>query len=216
MADPSKQTQSAADPNTLAGAPELLDDRYKVAGWLGDGASSEVLHAHDRALGHDVVLKVLRPRFAAPKQDEYSERVRRFRRRASIGARMDHPGIPTVFDAGEIWGGMEFVSMAVAPGVAVPALAALYGDTMPEGVVLSIGDQVASALAHVDGLGFVHRDVSPRNVLVSTDKRARLIDFGDAIEIGATEPTRVGPMEFRSAAELRDEPADLDAIGVAP
>ena len=152
----------------------LLEDRYVLAGAIGRGGMADVFRAHDCVLDRDVAVKVLRT-VAGHKADQA-----RFMQEARILARLSHPGLVTVFDAGTS-DGRPFLVMELVEG---HTLSECCDDKPALGAVLSIGVQIADALDRVHAAGIVHRDIKPGNVLVDQAGRVRLIDFGIALPVG--------------------------------
>ena len=150
---------------------------------LGAGGMAIVHRARDERLDRDVAVKVLAQRF---RQDMLA--VRRFRREAELAARLSHPNVVAVLDAGAE--PHPFIVMELVRGPHAGALAKGH-DQQPLAAALRVLSQVAAGLQHTHDHGVVHGDVSPRNVLTREhDGTAKLADFGlaSAVEDGAGEP----------------------------
>jgi eukaryotic-like serine/threonine-protein kinase len=152
----------------------LLDGRYAIGEAIGRGRST-VHRAEDRRLRRQVAIKEVR----LAEGQEGAERARlRALREAQAAARLDNPGVVTVYDVveegGSIWLVMELVD--------APSLAQLVADDGPldHGRAARIGLGVLGALEAAHAVGVVHRDVKPANVLVGRDDRTKLADFGVA------------------------------------
>src|SRR4051794_6590358 len=139
----------------------------KLVGRGGMGVVYEAQHVH---LGRTVALKLLTPELSA--NPDFRAR---FLRESQLAATLEHPGIVTVYDAGEV-NGVLYLAMRYVRGTDLAALLSQRGPLTPR-ETLSILGQVAAALdaAHVAGL--VHRDVKPANVMIEGD-RCYLTDFG--------------------------------------
>ncbi|MDB4956553.1 MAG: Protein kinase [Myxococcales bacterium] len=156
-----------AHPQRLAAHTRV--DRYVIERCLGAGAMGVVYAAHDPQLERRVALKLLQP------SQHRDELVPRLLREARMMAQLSHPNVVAVHEAGSI-DGTPFVVMEQIEGQDLGAWCA----AAPRGVdeLVRIVADVARGLAAVHGVGLVHRDVKPGNILVGKDGRARLGDFG--------------------------------------
>ena len=155
----------------------ILGDRYLLGEVIGRGGMADVYRATDQLLHRSVAVKVLRDT-----ADDESDR-RRFTAETTTLARLNHVNLVMVLDAG-ITAEQPFLVMELVDG---PTLDAKRQDgALPIEEVGQIGAQMADALAYAHREGVVHRDVKPGNVLLGTDGRARLADFGIARLIGDT------------------------------
>lgn len=148
---------------------ELVDDRYEVLGALGHGGMAHVFRARDRHLDRDVALKVLRPHLT--ETDSH-----RFRREIQALARLDHPGIVSIYDLG--LGEHVYFAMELVEGGPFTDLGPLELDTESLEALLRAATTVADALGYVHRLGMVHRDITPRNILMTGDNHPKVMDFG--------------------------------------
>jgi len=153
-------------------------DRYEVLEQIGIGAMGIVYRVHDPVFSCDRALKILRAELV-----NEADTVQRFREegRAAVRAagEISHPNIITVYDAGE-FDSRPYIVMELFRGVPLDAL--LDKDrNFPALKILSIGEQLAGALASAHKHGVVHRDIKPGNVLLSEDgSLAKLTDFSVA------------------------------------
>ena len=148
----------------------VVIDRYEVRELLGSGSFGSVYRALDPRLGRDVALKVLRTEMTSTPQT-----VERFLREAKAAAKLDHPHIVAVFDAGRA-GDVYFIASAFIKG---GTLASAIPDTgMAPRRAAELAAQLASALGYAHRQGVVHRDVKPANILLDEHGSLRLMDFG--------------------------------------
>ena len=161
--------------------PQLVDDRYELVDVLASGGMATVWRARDTRLNRLVALKRPHP---APAESKLHERMAR---EARAAAGVSHPNLVTMFDTGADQNGPYLVMELVAgPTLAAP------GRQISREEAVSIGSQLADALATVHEAGVVHRDVKPANVILSPEG-PRLTDFGIAsIEGGTSELTLPG------------------------
>jgi serine/threonine protein kinase len=200
-----------ADPGTT-GSGTVLQDRYELGPVIGVGSSAVVRRARDLRSQVMVAVKQFRP--GASVQD-----VRRQAQELSFLARLRHPGLVRLRDAG-IAQGSSWVVTDLAEG---PTLAERIrvGPVLPPRTVCRLGAELADALAYVHTRGVVHRDVKPANVLLD-EGRARLADFGIAVSVDRTVTTAngsmVGTAAYLSPEQVRGErvgpPADVYALGL--
>jgi serine/threonine protein kinase len=148
--------------------------KYEILEEIGRGGFATVYKARDTKLDRVVALKILHPYWT-----EAPDFAARFRREARAAARLRHPHIVTVYEAGEA-GGHLYIAMEYLPGRTLQTLLEAEG-ALPLERALPILEQVAEALDHAHGQGVVHRDVKPGNVIVEETERgvqATLTDFG--------------------------------------
>ena len=177
--------QLPPDPNEALGAQSRLG-RYEIVRRLGEGASGIVFEARQSNPSRRVAIKVLRALATG------SRWIERFRSEGEVLARLRHPGITEVYEAGEFpspTGPQPFLAMELVRGRAWHEVVPALGRRPRLQLFLSVCEAVAHCHAH----GVVHRDLKPTNVLVDGDGRPRLIDFGIARPSEATEWSLVLP-----------------------
>ncbi|MFF4652075.1 serine/threonine-protein kinase [Streptomyces sp. NPDC001380] len=163
------QTEEAQTQAPTAGLPPApYAGRYRLQGLLGSGATADVHRAVDERLGRPVALKVFRPECGP-------EAGARFAGEARLLARLDHPGLVTVYDYGHC-DGRSHLALELVEGRSLRDV--LRDGPLPPADVAPFGAALARALAHVHARGVVHRDVKPANVLVDREGSPRLADFG--------------------------------------
>jgi serine/threonine protein kinase len=143
---------------------------YQVLAPLGAGGMGEVYCAHDPRLERDVALKILPIEVA---RDPI--RLERFSREARIIAALNHPNIVTVHSTEEA-DGVRFFTMELVRGRTLDALIKLGGIALAE--FFEIALPLADALTAAHQKGITHRDLKPGNVIVNTDGRVKVLDFG--------------------------------------
>ena len=152
--------------------------RYVISGVLGSGGMGVVYAAEDPRLGRRVALKLLHPALA----EAAEEQQRRLLREAQAMARLSHPNVLPVFDLG-MESGQVFLAMEFIEG---PTLAEwLRQRERPWQEILGLFLEAGRGLAAAHQAGLVHRDFKPANVLVGTDGRPRVTDFG-LVRVGAS------------------------------
>src|SRR6185503_13295967 len=168
--------------------PTELDADYTLLGELGRGGMAVVFRARDRALGREVAVKVVRPRFAA---DE--EAVARLAREARTVAQLEHPNIVGVYSIRHLSDRSVALVMQLIPGRTLKQAVVENGPFDAASAEQVLRD-VARALAYAHRAGVVHRDVKPENIFLdATSGRAMLSDFGVARVMDApTELTATG------------------------
>ena len=194
------------------GAETMVAGRYRLIGKLGSGGMADVWCAEDTMLDRRVALKFLHERFA---QDE--QFVERFRREASSAAGLQHPNVVGVFDRGTV-DGSHYIAMEYVEGASLKDLID-RGLGVPEAV--EIIRQVLAGARYAHSHGIVHRDLKPQNVLVDSEGRARVTDFGIA-RAGASEITQTGSVlgtaQYLSPEQAQGLPvtaaSDIYSIGV--
>ncbi|MGC5054401.1 serine/threonine-protein kinase [Micromonospora sp. DT48] len=149
-----------------------LKDRYRLARFpLAHKGMGEVWPAHDALLDRPVIVK-----FVAVTDLDL---VRRFRREALLTARLDHPGVPAVYDLGE-HAGHPYAVLQKIDGISLSDLVAEHGP-LPIGWVAAIGAQISSVLLAAQRLGLVHRDIKPSNAMLESSGSVKVLDFGLAV-----------------------------------
>ncbi len=157
----------------MGATPQILLGRYEVGRLLGAGGMAEVYEGHDRLLARRVAIKILLSQYAHDPAF-----LARFRREAQSAASLSHPNIVSVFDTGSE-GDTWFIVMEYVDGRTlkdiIRAEGALYWARAAE-----VAADVAGALAVAHARGIVHRDVKPGNVMLTTEGKVKVMDFGIA------------------------------------
>lgn len=201
-------------PVTDANVGRLIGARYRLGEQIGRGGMATVYRAVDEQLDRPVALKLMREHLL---DDPHF--IRRFEAEARHMAAVSHPNIVSVYDVGT--DGAPYMVMELIEGRDLAAALAADGPLQPAEAA-RLGADAAAALQAAHDRGLVHRDVKPGNVLVGTDGRARVADFGIAratAEHGMTGTgALLGSVEYFSPEQARGEAAgpasDVYALGV--
>ncbi|MGC8968118.1 MAG: protein kinase domain-containing protein [Thermus sp.] len=147
----------------------VLGGRYRLEAPLGSGGMAEVWRAVDERLGRKVAVKLLHPRALPPERERFLLEVRAL-------SRLFHPGIVQVLDLGEEDGRPYFV-MELVEGGTFDRLGPF--EEGPEGErILEAAQEVMEALAHLHAQGILHRDLTPKNILLTKEGHPKVMDFG--------------------------------------
>ena len=173
---------------------------YELGARIGDGAYAVVYRGRQPSLDRDVAIKVIRPELA-----NRPSFIRRFEAEAQLVASLEHPHIVPLHD---YWRepGAAYLVMRYLPG-------GTLDDLLTEGPVacdhaIELVDQVAQGLDAAHQRGVVHRDIKPANVLLDTDGRAYVTDFGIALGAGEQPGVTGGSPIWSPPEVLRNEPVE--------
>jgi serine/threonine protein kinase len=155
--------------------PELPSDRYVIRGPIGRGGMGTVYAARDELLDRDVALKVSNSAVVE------SDLEQRLQQEARVLARLEHPGIVPVHDAGILGDGRLFYVMKLVRG---RTLTEALDGRRDETLVLSIFERIAETVAFAHAAGIVHRDLKPSNVMVGRFGEVLVLDWGVAKLLG--------------------------------
>jgi serine/threonine protein kinase len=181
---------------------------YHITTTIGIGGMGEVYRAEDTKLGRRVALKILPAKMA-----ESPERLARFQREAKLIASLNHPNIVTLYSVEEA-DGVHFLTMELIEGEDLERL--LTEDGLPLARVFEIAIPLADALVAAHERGIVHRDLKPANVMVTTDGRIKVLDFGLAkLGLESSDPSDDG-IETALAHESETLTSDGTIMGTAP
>ena len=190
----------------MIGQTELLSGRYVIGDVIGRGGMGIVYRAWDTELERPVAVKILRAMTPHPADRE------RFRVEGQMLARLNHPQLITLFDAGTT-DDQPFLVMELVDGQSL-------ADRFREGPieldeVAYLGAALAETLAYVHRQEIVHRDLKPGNVLLTIDGRVKLADFGIARLIGEVNHHTSSGVAIGSAAYLSPEQVRLEPVSGA-
>jgi len=187
--------------------PDTVLTHYRIVEKLGEGGMGVVWKAFDIRLNRHVALKVLRPELTGE-----SDRQRRFLREARAAASVTHANIVTIHEVDEI-DGTTFLCMELVEGRTLRAV--ITGShPLPISEVLRIVIEVAEGLVRAHRGGIVHRDLKPENVILGSDGRPKILDFGLAkLAELRNEAFRLGRSQLETrTAELTGAEAILGTV----
>ena len=205
------------------GGPEPGDrvGPYAIEDRIGRGGMGQVFRARQASVGRDVALKLLNHPFPSRRA------IQRFEVEAMLLARLNHPHIATVFEAGVVEAGGLFVPWYAMELIPSGQTLDAWTERRPElDVRLALFLQICAGVGHAHQRGVLHRDLKPHNILVNADGQAKLIDFGiakrldeDTSQSQATAPGQVvGTVAYMSPEQAAgtelDVRSDQYALGV--
>jgi tRNA A-37 threonylcarbamoyl transferase component Bud32 len=193
----------------------VLSGRYRLEAKLGSGGMSTVYLARDETLDRQVAVKVMHREMS-----EQPEQQERFRREARAVAKLSHPNVVAVIDAGED-GGHPYIVFEYVEGENLKQRIKRLGPLDPQ-EALAYAIEIAAGLAVAHERRMVHRDVKPQNVLIDAEGRAKVTDFGIARQLeqqGVTDTGRVlGTTDYVSPEQAMgqgvDPRSDIYSLGV--
>jgi eukaryotic-like serine/threonine-protein kinase len=203
----------------IGGTPERLGEigPYRLVRTIGEGGMGVVFLAERTDLGTFAAVKILRDAWLSP------SRRQRFAAEQRTLARLNHPAIARLFDAGTLADGTPWIVMEFVEGVPITghAQAAMLPIEARLRLFLAVCEAVQYAHRHL----IVHRDLKPSNVLVTADGQVKLLDFGIAKDIGEARPAdaaqtiaRLMTPAYAAPEQVRGEPAgvqtDVYSLGV--
>ena len=194
---------------------DVLGDRYEILQLLGEGGMGAVYKSSDRELGRPVALKVIRPELASNPAI-----LARFKQELLLAHQVTHRNAVRVYDLGEA-SGVKFITMEFIEGSDLRSLLLKHGKFSPEEAV-EIVRQICLALEAAHGVGVIHRDLKPQNVMQDKQGRILVMDFGLARSLESDGMTQtgalVGTMEYMSPEQAMgkqlDQRSDIFALGL--
>ncbi len=203
---------------TVSGMSDKAQRRYELLDELGRGAMGIVYRARDKELDEVVALKILPDNLS-----NNPEAVRRFKVEARNARRLSHQHIVRIHDIGEEMG-RKYISMEFVDGEDLKQrLRTAPGGKIPLGNALTFSLQILDALFYAHGLGIVHRDVKPANIMLTAEGQVKVTDFGiakmvDATGEGTIAGAIIGTPLYMSPEQVRglpvDHRADIYGFGV--
>jgi tRNA A-37 threonylcarbamoyl transferase component Bud32 len=202
----------------LADTGRVIAGRYRLEAPIGRGAMGVVWRARDQLLDRDVAVKEVQIAETLT-EVERANAYQRTLREAKTAARLNHPGVVTVYDVAEDQG-RPWIVMQLVSAQSLDQVLATSGPLSPRRAA-EVGRQLLSALSVAHAAGVMHRDVKPSNVLLGRDDRAVLTDFGIATFQGDPRLTQTGMVMgspgFTAPERIRGEDAspasDLWSLG---
>jgi serine/threonine protein kinase len=175
---------------------------YQVLGWLGEGSMGQVYKARHLRLDRLVALKVIHPDRLAS-----ADTLRRFQREARAAARLAHPHVVSVYDAGEA-GGKHYLALEYVEGTDLDRMVRARGP-LPIAQACDFVRQAALGLQHAHERGLVHRDIKPANLLVTSEGSVvKLLDLGLA-RLGPSGGAGEQPSRLTRTGQVMGTPAYL-------
>jgi len=171
---PAPEQEPAKQEISLPPTRTALADRYEVVDKIGQGGHGVIYKAFDKLLGREVVLKFL---FRNQVPSEMARRY--FLREAKTTASLNHPNIVTLYDMGQI-GENLYIAMEFIKGITLEDYLRDHADALDMSELLSIIEQLCSALQYAHDRHIIHRDIKPGNVMLTgpDQKVVKLMDFG--------------------------------------
>ena len=190
-----------------------LADRYEIVSKIGAGGMSDVYKAKDHVLGRFVAIKVLRTEFS-----EDRTFVAKFRTEAQSAAGLEHPNIVNIYDVGSE-DGLYFIVMEYVEGITLKTYIEKKGQlTFKESVSIAI--QVARGIEAAHNKQITHRDIKPQNIIISTEGKVKVTDFGIARAASSNTISSdvMGSVHYSSPEQARngfvDGRSDIYSLGI--
>lgn len=173
--------------------PAIFNNRYQILGKIGEGGLAEVYRAQDVALGRLVAVKALRREYVVDPAF-----LVRFHREAQSAASLTHPNIVAVHDFGQDLG-RPYIVMEYVPGNNLRDILR-GGGRLPVDQAVDIALQVCAAVGYAHRAGLVHGDIKPGNILLTSDGRVKVVDFGLARALGESAMDEEGELVWGTPA----------------
>lgn len=191
----------------------IVGERYEVVGKIGSGGMANVYKAKDHKLNRFVAMKVLKQEFR-----EDTTFINKFKTEAQSAAGLTHPNIVNVFDVGED-DGIHYIVMELVEGITLKDYISKKGKLSVKEAT-SIAIQVSMGLEAAHSHGIIHRDVKPQNIIISTDGKVKVTDFGiaRAASSNTISSNVMGSVHYSSPEQVRggysDEKSDIYSLGI--
>ena len=191
----------------------LIGERYEILGLIGSGGMADVYKARDSKLNRLVAVKVLRQEFRMDKTF-----VSKFQKEAQAAAGLSHPNIVSVYDVGEDEHA-NFIVMELVEGITLKDYIKRK-KKLSVREATSIAIQVSLGLEAAHKCGLVHRDVKPQNIMISTDGKVKLSDFGiaRAASSNTISSNVMGSVHYSSPEQVRggfaNAQSDIYSLGI--
>ena len=191
----------------------IIAERYEILAKIGTGGMADVYKAKDHKLNRFVAVKVLKPEFR-----EDRTFIRKFKSEAQAAAGLTHPNIVNVFDVGDDEG-VYYIVMELIEGITLKEYISKKGKlSVKESTSIAI--QVSMGLEAAHSHKIVHRDVKPQNIIISTDGKVKVTDFGiaRAASSNTISSNVMGSVHYSSPEQVRggysDEKSDIYSLGI--
>ncbi|MGN0356905.1 MAG: Stk1 family PASTA domain-containing Ser/Thr kinase [Blautia sp.] len=191
----------------------IVGDRYEIVSKVGSGGMADVYKAKDHKLNRFVAMKVMKPEFSSD-----TNFISKFQREAQAAAGLAHPNVVNVFDVGEDQG-VNYIVMELVEGITLKEYISKKGKlTVKEATSIAI--QVAMGLEAAHNRNIVHRDIKPQNIIISTDGKVKVTDFGiaRAASSNTISTNAMGSVHYSSPEQVRggysDYKSDIYSLGI--
>ena len=190
-----------------------IADRYEIIGKIGAGGMSDVYKAKDLTLGRFVAIKVLKPEFS-----EDVGFVTKFRTEAQSAAALQHPNIVNIYDVGSE-NGLHYIVMEYVEGITLKTYIEKKGQLSFKEAV-SIAIQVGRGIEAAHNNQIIHRDIKPQNIMISTEGKVKVMDFGIARAASSNTISSdvMGSVHYSSPEQARngfvDGKSDIYSLGI--
>lgn len=191
----------------------FLSDRYEILSKVGVGGMSDVYKAKDHILSRFVAIKVLKQEFS-----EDSSFVTKFRAEAQSAAGLEHPNIVNIYDVGSE-NGLYYIVMEYVEGITLKTYIEKKGQlSFKESASIAI--QVARGIEAAHNKNIIHRDIKPQNIIISTDGKVKVTDFGiaKATSSNTISSDVMGSVHYASPEQARngfvDGRSDIYSLGI--
>ncbi|MBR6230903.1 MAG: serine/threonine protein kinase, partial [Lachnospiraceae bacterium] len=191
----------------------IIGERYEIVSRVGSGGMADVYKAMDHKLNRMVAVKILKAEF---RQD--TTFIAKFRKEAQSAAGLTHANVVNVYDVGEDRG-LYYIVMELVEGITLKNYIMKKGKLSVKEAT-SIAIQVSLGLEAAHNQGIIHRDVKPQNIIISTDGKVKLSDFGIAKATNSNTITAnvMGSVHYSSPEQVRggfsDAKSDIYSLGI--
>lgn len=191
----------------------FIADRYEIVGKVGTGGMADVYKAKDHTLGRFVGIKVLKQEFS-----EDVNFVTKFRTEAQSAAGLEHPNIVNIYDVGSE-NAIHYIVMEYVEGITLKTYIEKKGQLSFKEAV-SIAIQVGRGIEAAHNKHIIHRDIKPQNIIISTEGKVKVTDFGiaRAASSNTINSDVMGSVHYASPEQARngfvDGKSDIYSLGI--
>ncbi len=208
-------TKTLETPTRKLALGSIFAERYEILDELGKGGMGEVYRIRDEKLDEEMALKVLKPEIAADK-----DIIERFKNELKFARKIAHRNICKMYDLNEEEETL-YITMEYVKGEDLKSFIRRKGK-LTEEETIAIAKQVCEGLVEAHGLGVIHRDLKPQNIMIDEESNAKVMDFGIARSVEAPGVTQTGVMigtpdyisPEQAEGEEADQRSDIYSLGV--